>query len=142
MNERPEVVAPRVLIVEDEPVDVVAVRRGLQSVGFTGSVLDVHSVDEALARITGAEPPDFVLLDLDMPGRSGLDLLRELRAVEGRPVPPAVVLTSSASDDDCRACYAAGAAGYFVKPVTWDEMQAMLEVVVAYWTKAHRPRSA
>ncbi|MDQ3457849.1 MAG: response regulator transcription factor [Deinococcota bacterium] len=102
----------RLLIVDDHPI----VREGLK--GYLGLQPDlavigeVGRADEALERAE-ALAPDLVLLDLQLPDASGLELLGWLRAL---PAPPRVlVLSSSADEDSVRGALRLGAAGYLVK---------------------------
>jgi DNA-binding NtrC family response regulator len=101
---------PRVLVVDDEP----GVRESLRMVlSGTCDVVLAGSVEEGLARLR-AEPPDLVLLDLVMPGRSGFDLLAELAAAPQGP--PVVVLTGTHTVSTAVEAMKQGAADYVTKP--------------------------
>jgi len=134
-------VSPHLMIVEDEPVDVIAMRRALDMLGFRGPISVAGSSREAIDKLRDGVLPDVILLDLDMPGDPGLAVLQELQSWRGRVVPPTVVLTSSTDENDTNACFRAGAAGYFVKPLSWDEMRTLLSRVLEYWTTSRRPNA-
>jgi len=101
---------PRLLVVDDEP----GVRESLRLLFEDAcQVLVADSVDAALESID-ASPPDAILLDLVMPGRSGLQLLRELA---GRPLrPPTVVVSASHSVERAVEAMRLGAVDYVTKP--------------------------
>jgi DNA-binding response OmpR family regulator len=100
---------PRVLVVDDETGVRESLRMLLQR---ECEVTTAASVDEALAAIRAA-PPDLILLDLVMPGRSGLELLAELK---GRGGPPVVVVTATHGAGPAAEAMKLGAAGYVTKP--------------------------
>ena len=114
-------VAPRVLVVEDEPGIVDFVRRRLESEGF--------DVETALDGERGGQLAlgggfDAVVLDLMLPLRSGLSILEGLR--RARPALPVIVLTARGEVEDRVAGLEAGAVDYLVKPFSADELIARL----------------
>ncbi|GAA4784943.1 response regulator [Actinomycetospora chlora] len=124
-----------VLLVEDSPQDVEAVGRTLARSFPRARLEAVGDGTAALQRLadTGAELPDLVLLDLNVPGLDGhgvLSTVRRRAPLDGLPV---VVLTSSTHPRDVEACYRAGANTYVVKPVDLPAFQAVLRGVFAYW---------
>jgi DNA-binding response OmpR family regulator len=111
--------AARILVVEDEPGIVDFVRRGLEAEGFlVESALD-GAEGERLA-LSGSF--DAVLLDLMLPGRSGLDILAAVR--RARPRLPVIVLTARGEIEDRVAGLDAGAVDYLVKPFSLAELIA------------------
>jgi len=115
----------RILVVDDEP----GVRESLRLLlKDEHSVRCAASVDAALDAL-GREPADLVLLDLVMPGRSGLDLLRELGP---RPdAPPVVVVTATRTVASAVEAMKRGAADYITKPFDGDELRIRLERLLA-----------
>lgn len=111
--------AARVLLIEDEPGIVDFVRRGLEAEGFT--------VEAALDGIEGERLAiggecDAVVLDLMLPGRSGMEILEGLR--RARPTMPVIVLTARGEIEDRVAGLEAGAVDYLVKPFSIAELVA------------------
>ena len=102
--------APKILVVEDDPgvatmVGIILAEAGYDSVGCdTGS--------DAFAAFT-TETPDLVLLDVMLPGRSGIDVCRQIRDVAGTPI---IMLTAKDSSEDIVAGLEAGADDYLTKP--------------------------
>ena len=115
-----------VLVCDDLPAVQTMMRRMLERQGFTVAGL-ASTADEVLA-LYQQHLPDVVLLDLNMPGANGLDLLRSLRSFD----PPAcVVIVSGAGDSDLRdEAQALGAADWVLKPVYGSSLVALLRGVV------------
>jgi len=111
----------RVLVVDDEPLVRDVVCRMLQDVGY-----DARSAADgptALAMLA-ADPVDAVVLDLSMPGMSGLEVLAAIRA--DRPALPVIVVSGQGADRGT----AAGASGVLSKPFHFDELVAALEAAL------------
>src|ERR1700756_5693762 len=112
-------VGSRVLVVEDEPGIVDFVRRGLEAEGFVVETALDGLEGERLA-LRGAF--DAVVLDLMLPGRSGLEILQALR--REKPALPVIVLTARGEIEDRVAGLDAGAVDYLVKPFSMAELVA------------------
>ena len=109
----------RVLVVEDEPGIVDFVRRGLQASGFTVAVAFDGIEGERLAL---SESFDLIVLDLMLPGRSGLDILASLRAAKSNV--PVIVLSARGEIEDRVVGLDAGAVDYLIKPFSMAELVA------------------
>ena len=122
--EPPARTAARVLLVDDHPLVRAAVREAIS--GEDIEVVGEAGTYDVALRVTEAVNPDLVLLDLDLPGRSGLELID---AFAQRPDPPrVVVLTVSSADHDLVEAVRRGAAGYLTKDV---DAEALLRSVRA-----------
>jgi len=86
----------------------------------------------------------MVLLDLKLPGMSGLELLRRIRMTTSFRRLPVVILTSSLEPADIATCYDAGANSYLVKPGSFSELLELAERTQRYWIGYNRrpPRGA
>jgi two-component system response regulator QseB len=123
----------RVLLVEDDAMIGTSVRAGLRQDGFAIDwVTDGHAAESALAVRGGPEAYDLVLLDLGLPKKGGLDVLRSLRA-RGHDV-PVLIMTARDAVADRVAGLDAGADDYLVKPFDLDELAARVRAL-------HRRRS-
>jgi two-component system OmpR family response regulator len=120
----------RVLVIEDDPTVGQFVKRGLEEQRWNVDLVADGEEGEALAR---SQPYDLVVLDMRLPGRSGLDVLRNLRA-RGfeRPV---LVLTAQDAIDAKVETLRAGADDYVTKPFAFEELLARVEAL------ARRPRN-
>jgi CheY-like chemotaxis protein/anti-sigma regulatory factor (Ser/Thr protein kinase) len=116
----------RVLLAEDNPINALLARTLLER---EGAVVDrAASGEETLAALEAAAY-DLVLMDVRMPGMSGLDATRKLR--ERGVTTPIVALTANAFEDDRRACLAAGMDDFLVKPLN----AAGLRAALARWAR-------
>jgi DNA-binding response OmpR family regulator len=124
----------RILVVEDDP----AIRRGLiDALSFAGyATQEANDGTAGLAAALESEC-DLLVLDLVLPGRGGLEVLRELRAMRrGLPV---IILTARGSEDDRVRGLALGADDYVVKPFSIKELLARIEAVLR--RAPERPRA-
>jgi two-component system KDP operon response regulator KdpE len=113
--------ALRVLIVDDEPAILRFLRAGLRAEGYT--VAEAETASGALAQIQSGSA-DMVVLDLGLPDRDGLDVIREIR--DAGLLLPIIVLTSRESEQSKVAALDLGADDYITKPFGMDELLARL----------------
>jgi two-component system phosphate regulon response regulator PhoB len=118
---------PTVLVCDDEPVLRMLVRATLDRGHYT--VVEACDGDEAIL-LTREEQPDLILLDMMMPGRSGSDVLRELRSDPLTAETPVIMLTARAQASDREAMNLAGADHYLTKPFSPVGLAALVEEVL------------
>lgn len=119
--------AKRVLVIEDEPNIIEAISFILTRDGWT---VHVHSDgDTALARILRL-PPDVVILDAMLPGRSGFDVLRDLRAAAATRGLPVLMLTARSQDKDRDLALRLGATDFMTKPFSNADVLARVRAMV------------
>jgi CheY-like chemotaxis protein len=137
---------PVILLVEDNPDDVLLVRRAVKKAALAVWMPVVSDGDEAVAYLDGAghfadrqrHPlPSLILLDLKLPKRPGLEVLRWIRERPGLASTPVVVLTSSTEDEDIQKAYARGANSYLQKPVAFNALVQLLGVLDIYWFRTN-----
>jgi DNA-binding response OmpR family regulator len=116
------VVNPRVLLVDDEVLLLRTLSSALREDGF--EVLAASSAEDAERQLATADPVDIFVLDVKLPGRSGLDLLRERREAgfKGR----VVVMTAFDNPDSERVCRALSVDHYLRKPF---DLEKLLQLV-------------
>jgi CheY-like chemotaxis protein len=124
---------PAILLAEDDPLDIDLAHVAFARAGWPHPLTVARDGAEALERMAGPAPPAVALLDLKMPGMSGLDLLRARRADPRLRAVPVVVLSSSPEPSDVAACYDAGANAYLVKPAGLGMLAEVAGAVVAAW---------
>jgi len=131
-----------ILLVEDSPEDYEATRRAFERSGLKNPIHHCADGDEALEflRKKGAHAdrrahprPGLVLLDLNLPGTDGRDVLQAMKADPSLRSIPVVVLTTSSDERDIDACYAAGANSYIRKPVDLDGFFHAVQSLKDYW---------
>lgn len=119
---------PRVLVVDDSPV-----ARDLAAYALSGAGMDVIEAvdgDQAMECLAGPHPPDAVVLDIMMPGRSGHDVLVERQARGLAPEAVVVMLTCKTDDDDVTRAFREGAVDYVTKPFDPDELVRIVRAAV------------
>ena len=115
----------RLLVVEDEADLLKNLYRGLTEAGFTVSrAVSAENAEKAIA----GQSFDIIVLDLRLPGKSGIDLLRQLRAAGNAT--PVLVLTARSSLDDRVLGLDSGADDYLIKPFAFAELTARLRALV------------
>src|SRR5215831_10177473 len=140
-----------ILLVEDDPNDILLIQRAFQKAGLHNSLQVVRNGDQALEYLNGENSyadrerfplPFLVLLDLKMPGTDGFEVLTWARSSPGLKRLLIVVLTSSNLQADVDKAYELGANSYLVKPVEFDDMVNLIQRFEAYWTEINRTPSA
>ena len=120
----------RVLVVDDDK-EVVRLMRGyLEGAGY--EVLVAYNGETALHTIR-RERPDLVLLDINMPGKNGHEVLREMKSDENLKSIPVVILTTSDAEEDIGKTYNLGANCFITKPVNLEQFQKVVEAIEGFW---------
>lgn len=128
-----------ILLVEDDPDDVVFVRRAFASVWADCNLHVVTNGEMALeflraqGEFTDAPSPDLVLLDLNMPKKNGYEVLNDMKDDDGLKHIPVVVLTTSSDRDSVMKAYQMHANSFITKPVSADHLNRIVEMVIEYW---------
>ncbi len=131
-----------ILLVEDDEVDVMNVRRAFKKNNICNPLWVVGNGEEGLEMLRGSELPRerrLVLLDLNMPRMNGIEFLRELRADPKLRLTPVVVLTTSDDERDRVEAYQLNVAGYILKPVTLVNFVEAMATLNKYWTLVEMP---
>lgn len=115
----------RILVVEDEKKLAGFIRKGLEEHGFTVAVS--HDGDKAYA-LACAEPYDLVVLDIMLPGRDGLSILKNLR--DRKNTVPVILVTARSETDERVQGLNLGADDYIAKPFFMDELMARVQAVL------------
>jgi len=131
-----------ILLVEDDEVDVMNVKRAFEKNHITNPLFVAGNGLEALEKLRNGEVPQdrrIVLLDLNMPRMNGIEFLRRLRSDPALAATPVIVLTTSNNDHDKIEAYNLNVAGYLVKPVTFAEFSELMVTLNKYWTLVEMP---
>ncbi|MDI6104231.1 response regulator [Actinoplanes sp. NEAU-A12] len=138
----------KILIIDDSQDDVTLTLRALKKNNITNAVDIAADGEEALRYLFPAEEPSagrtdtmpaLVLLDLNMPKVSGLEVLRSIRSDPRTKYLPVVVLTTSTEERDIVNTYDLGANSFVRKPVAFDEFLDAVRVLGMYWLLVNRP---
>ena len=131
-----------ILIADDDSDDCLLVKRALKQsrlynelrfVGDGEELLDYLYQRGAYAEPGTAPRPGLILLDLNMPRKSGREALAEIKADPQLRTIPVVVLTTSSADEEIYRSYQLGANSFITKPVTFAAMAEVMQAVTSYW---------
>jgi DNA-binding response OmpR family regulator len=114
---------PKILVAEDSPVQIELLRNALQDKGFEVLVAkDALQAGIAARRFT----PHAIVLDINLPGGSGIEVLKRLKSAEKTSQIPVVVVTGNEKPETRREAMKMGAADFFVKPVDLEKLTTLL----------------
>ena len=131
-----------ILLVEDNPADIKITQRALKESGAPVELLVVRDGQEAVdyllrqgrhADDDGWRSPDLILLDLNLPGMTGREVLERIRHTPALRTVPVIVLTTSRRQEDVHDMYASGANTYIEKPQDFGRFVEVLRTIERYW---------
>ncbi|MDX9767068.1 MAG: response regulator [Ectothiorhodospiraceae bacterium] len=137
-----------ILLVEDNPDDEELTLLALREYKLANDIVVARDGEEALDYLfargahAGRDPramPQLVLLDINLPKLSGIDVLRAIRADERTRYVPVVMLTTSKEENDLVASYSGGANSYIVKPVDFAQFVEAVRQLEVYWLILNQP---
>jgi CheY-like chemotaxis protein len=129
----------RICLIDDDPDHVILITRAIRDLGPGSSVHSVQDSTEALTWLRGqSSVPDLILLDINMPGLTGFDVLQQVKADDKLKLIPVVMLTSSNLSSDVARAYELGASGYISKPSYMHDLRAVLGNTLLYWSAMKR----
>jgi len=137
------------LLVEDNMDDAELTMREFKKHGMADKLYHVIDGEQALDFIFGVgaysgernilHQPKLVLLDIQMPKVTGVEVLKKMKADERTRSTPVVILTSSREDPDIKKCYDMGVNGYIVKPVHFENFAKAIKAIGFYWLLLNQP---
>lgn len=133
-----------ILLVEDDRVDVMAVKRAVRELKILNPLVTAANGEEALdyLRDKQNELPIIILLDINMPKMNGIEFLNIAKQDARLKRLPVVVLTTSKEDEDRLSSFDLGAAGYMLKPVNYNRFVEVIRTIHTYWTMSEQGEPA
>ncbi|MBN2019673.1 MAG: response regulator [Sedimentisphaerales bacterium] len=130
-----------ILLLEDDTVDAMTVKRALKDLNVANAVVRLINGEEGVKylRKNSNVRPCVIILDLNMPKMNGIEFLKyvkedpELRAI------PVVVLTTSRADQDKFECFNNSVAGYLIKPSDYQDFVRTIQILDLYWSISEMP---
>jgi two-component system, chemotaxis family, response regulator Rcp1 len=120
----------QILLVEDDPGDILIAQEALRAGQLESALTVVQDGGEALNVLRSeGRRPDLVLLDLNLPGMSGHEVLAEIKGDPALRMHPVVVLSTSGAEEDVRRSYDLGANVYVKKPVDFDRFAEVVKLI-------------
>ncbi len=139
---------PTVLHVEDDPGDQELLQHACKAAKVRFTVQGVPDGDVALEYLGGSGPfanrdlypmPKLILLDLKMPRKNGMEVLRWVRAQPDLRGLPIVVFTASNNPTDVQRAYESGANSFIVKPTAYTDLVEVVTLLQRYWFEVNEP---
>ena len=124
-----------ILLVDDSPADVRLTLEALKEAKLTNKVHVVYTGEEAMdfLRRPGARRPDLILLDLNLPGMDGREVLEQIKTDPELMIIPVVVLTTSRAEEDVLRAYRLHTNCYITKPVDLDQFIRVVQTLEKFW---------
>jgi CheY-like chemotaxis protein len=132
------------LLVEDDPNDIHFFRRGLEKAGLADGLQVAEDGEEAIAYLEGRGSygnraeyplPALIVLDLKLPKRGGLEVLRWLRRESSLREIPVIILTSSQEASDIARAQELGVMAYHIKPVEFKDTCNLVKSLGLHWAR-------
>ncbi len=133
-----------ILLVEDNPDDIIITKRALQKGKINNRLYIVHDGEEALQFLKRTGPyedapkPALILLDLKMPKVNGFEVLEEIKQDKDLKSIPIIMLTTSAREIDIEKAYQLGCNNYIIKPVSFENFIQTVIKIKEYWLNISR----
>lgn len=130
-----------ILLIEDNPADVELTRQCFLESPVPNKVHVAMDAETALlflsqgGKFAAAPRPDLILLDLNLPGYDGRQILGTIKSEPSLRSIPVVILTTSDADDDVREAYHLHANSYLHKPLDLDEFIQLADALCRYWSR-------
>jgi chemotaxis family two-component system response regulator Rcp1 len=129
----------QVLLVDDNPTDVLITQEALDQAKVFITLHVVENGAEAMAFLrregahAGAPRPNLIMLDLNMPGKHGQEVLAEIKSDDRLKAIPVVILTTSKSEVDITKAYGCHANCYIAKPVDFEAFAEVIRTIQKFW---------
>jgi CheY-like chemotaxis protein len=134
------------LVIEDSQEDFTTLLRMIQQLNYQLKIQHFLNGDEALDFLlkngkeeenTDRSLPNLILLDLNLPGTDGRDILKAIKTDEYLRMIPVVIFTTSGSDRDVIGCSQNYANSYVIKPMDLNQMKSKLNIILKHWFEVH-----
>lgn len=131
-----------ILMIDDNPIDIMMMEEGISSINDKtifnslqdGSLADKY-IDESQLTNT-----DLILLDLNLPSVSGIELLEKVRSDQKNAKLPILIFSTSALDSDIEMALSKGANAYIIKPSGHEEFTDLAKRILSFWQSRHLAR--
>lgn len=127
------------MLIEDNPAEIMLMEEILAEAGVTLELRLVSDGEAALeylrrqGRFVAASRPDLIMLDLNLPGLDGRQVLREIKEDPDLRAIPVIILTTSQAEEDIQQCYQLQANCYITKPVSLEAFIEVIRSIESFW---------
>lgn len=139
MSDRSTVRPREILLIEDSPSDADLAREALSQGKILNNLHFVEDGVEAMKFLRRKEPylrvprPDLILLDLNLPKKTGVEVLTEIKTDQSLKLIPVVILSTSAAQEDIIQSYSLHANCYITKPVDFVQFTKVIRLIEEFW---------
>ena len=133
-----------ILLVEDDNVDAMTVRRALKDLNVPNGIVHQLNGEDALEYLRSTSDnkrPCVILLDLNMPRMNGIEFLKIIKSNNELKQIPVIVLTTSKDEGDKMECFEFSVAGYIIKSTDYKKFVESLKILNLYWTLSELPNT-
>jgi chemotaxis family two-component system response regulator Rcp1 len=125
-----------ILLVEDNPGDIYMFENALKISGFKVNLIKIKNGDDVLPYLKRNEAvlPDIIILDLNLPGKNGKEILNEIKNDERLELIPVIIFTTSNAEYDIQTSYKLKANCFINKPISVTEYIAAVNRIKEFWT--------
>jgi CheY-like chemotaxis protein len=130
-----------ILLVEDDSVDVMTVKRAFKELQVTNPLVSTGDGEKALEYLQDqtTTKPCVILLDLNMPRMGGIEFMKIAKSDESLRTIPIIVFTTSNTEQDITLSFELGASGYMVKSVDYSMFIETIKTIDSYWSLSKLP---
>lgn len=122
----------KLLLVEDDRIEILKFNRSIANTANKIQLTVANDGTKALEELQVQKNMDVVILDLNMPDTNGIEFLKTIKENEDLKHIPIIILTTSDNKHDILECYRLGIAGYFIKPLKFEDYQKKIMTIVNY----------
>ena len=141
---------PQILIVEDDPNDAFFIKKAFELSGVKHTPHICANITDAKRYLEGAGEfadrdrfpfPSMMMVDIKMPGGTGLDLLAWVREHPDARIIPTIMMSSASRPEDVKAAYCLGAHAYMCKPTDPDRFREVFGALLRFWSFCEVPKA-
>jgi CheY-like chemotaxis protein len=121
----------RMVVIEDDPDDAYLIERAAKASQYDMDLTFFERGEEALSALAQSEPPHMVLIDINLPGMSGIEVMRHMKQLPSFKGVPLIILTTSSDTKDIIMAYEASGNGFLTKPHNITKLQKLIDAAGA-----------
>ena len=128
-----------IILIEDDTIHAKLIRRALERAGYGDNIVYLADGEQAIVYFFSndkrrcLQSPKLILLDINLPKVSGIEVLRRIKGDERLRTIPVVMLTTSNNRTDMERCFKYSANSYVSKPLDFSEFMAKMKSIAMYW---------
>lgn len=126
-----------ILLIDDDEIERMKFRKVCEKKQINHLIIEAENGEKAISLLNNSENSfDLIILDLNMPKMNGFEFLRKLKTEKDFQYIPVIIMSTSNNYSDLKECYNIGIAGYFSKPLHFNEYSSKIISLLNYWEKS------